>query len=294
MRKEQQNMFLANKTIKIIVPTYNAGLQFKQFIAALLNQRGLVRDDVLIIDSTSHDTTAQLAKDAGFTVKTIPQENFSHGGTRAKAVEQTKADIIVFLTQDAILAEPDSIEKLVSCLKDDSIAAVYGRQLPKPGANALDAFSRLYNYPTESHVNSLQDKAQNGIKTAFFSDSFAAYDRKKLLEIGNFPSTLDFCEDTFAAAKLLEAGYKTAYCAEATVYHSHDFTLAEEFTRYKNTGKFHKQQHYLMAEFGTAEGEGVKFVWNELKFLIKKGKWYLIPYAILHNVVKYTGYLAGK
>jgi rhamnosyltransferase len=90
------------------------------------------------------------------------------------------------------------------------------------------------------------------------------------------------------------AGYKTAYCAEATVYHSHEFTLAEEFTRYKNTGKFHKQQHRLMAEFGKAEGEGVKFAWDEVKFLIDKGKWYLIPYAVLHNAVKYAGYLAGK
>lgn len=146
-------MFFANKTIKIIVPTYNAGPKFKQFIAALLSQCGLVWEDVLIIDSSSQDNTANLAKAAGFTVKTIPQESFSHGGTRAKAVEQTKADIIVLLTQDAILAQPDSIEKLVNCLKDDTIAAAYGRQLPKPGANVLDAFSRLYNYPAESHVN---------------------------------------------------------------------------------------------------------------------------------------------
>lgn len=286
-------MLITGKTVKIIVPTYNAGPQFKQFIAALLSQRHFACEDVLVIDSSSKDGTEQLAKEAGFVVTIIPHEEFSHGGTRAKAVEQTEADVIVFLTQDAILAQPDSIEKLVNCLQDDCIAAAFGRQLPNLGANVLDAFARLYNYPAVSRVNSLQDKAKRGIKTAFFSDSFACYDRKKLLEIGNFDAKLNYGEDTVAAAKLLLAGYRTVYCAEATVYHSHNFTLAEEFDRYKITGKFHKEQQWLLQDFGKAESEGLKFVKAELKYLLKQGKWYMIPYAILHNVIKYIGYRSG-
>jgi rhamnosyltransferase len=286
-------MLIADKTVKIIVPTYNAGSKFKQFIAALLCQRNLVYEDILIIDSSSQDGTVQLANEAGFAVQVILREDFSHGGTRAKAVEQTEADVIVFLSQDAILAQPDSIEKLVNCLRDDTIAAAFGRQLPNPGANVLDAFARLYNYPAISRVNSIQDKAKRGIKTAFFSDSFACYDRKKLLKIGNFDTKLNYGEDTVAAAKLLLAGYKTAYCAEATVYHSHNFTLTEEFERYKTTGKFHQEQQWLLQDFGKAEGEGLNFVKAELKYLLEQEKWYMMPYAFLHNAIKYAGYKAG-
>ena len=287
-------MLIANKTVKIIVPTYNAGPKFKQFIAALLSQRHFACEDVLVIDSSSRDDTAQLAKEAGFVVQVIPHGDFSHGGTRAKAVEQTESDVIVFLTQDATLAQPDSVEKLVNCLQDDTVAAAFGRQLPNHGANVLDTFARLYNYPAISHINTLKDKSTKGIKTAFFSDSFACYDRKKLLKIGNFDSKLNYGEDTIAAANLLLAGYKTAYCAEATVYHSHKFTLTEEFERYKTTGKFHNEQQWLLKKFGKAEGEGVKFVKAELKYLLEQGKWYMIAYALLHNVVKYAGYNSGK
>lgn len=287
-------MIIANKTVKIIVPTYNAGPQFKQFLAALLSQRHFVLEDALIIDSASTDGTPHLAKDAGLAVQSIPRKEFSHGGTRAKAAEQIKADVIVFLTQDAILAEPDSIEKLVACFQDATVAAAFGRQLPNQGANVLDAFARIYNYPNISHISTIQDKTTKGIKTAFFSDSFGAYDREKLLEIGNFDQNLDFGEDTIAAAKLLMAGYKTAYCAEATVYHSHNFSLLEEYERYKTTGKFHKSQPWLLREFGKAEGEGMKFVKAELNYLIEQGKWYMIPSALLHNAIKYAGYRAGK
>jgi rhamnosyltransferase len=111
--------------------------------------------------------------------------------------------------------------------------------------------------------------------------------------MGNFDTKLNYGEDTIAAAKLLLAGYKTAYCAEATVYHSHNFTLAEEFTRYKITGKFHKEQQWLLQEFGKAEGEGVKFVKAELKYLLEQGNWRMIPDAFLHNAVKYIGYRFG-
>ena len=135
----------------------------------------------------------------------------------------------------------------------------------------------------------LKDK---GIKTAFLSDSFSAYKKTLLNKIGGFPD-VNFGEDTYVAAKLLMNGYKTAYCAEAKVYHSHGYSLLQDYKRSKEIGQFHKQEKWLLKTFGKAEGEGLNFVINEAKYLVKNGKLYYLPIAFLHNVVKYLGYKIG-
>lgn len=42
----------------------------------------------------------------------------------------------------------------------------------------------------------------------------------------------------FMAARMIQAGYKIAYCAEASVRHSHNYTPKQEFQRYFDTGYF--------------------------------------------------------
>ena len=280
--------------VKVAVPTYNGGRNFKNFITALQKQDELQPEDVLVVDSSSLDATAILAETAGFKVEVIPHNEFSHGGTRAKIVEELQGDIIVFLTQDAILKDKDSIKKLVSVFVDDKIAAVYGRQLPFEDTNTFGTFARKFNYGEESFINTMEDKKTKGIKVAFLSDSFSAYRKEALLSIGNFNKDLNFGEDTIAAGKLLLKGYNTAYCAKACIYHAHSYSIAEEFNRYKITGAFHKKEQWLLDTFGKAEGEGLKFVKEEIKYLVKEGKWYLVPWSFVRNVTKFVGYKIGS
>lgn len=287
-------MFINNKSVKIIILTYNAGPRFADSIIALNSQQGLEPADVLVIDSTSRDGTIMRAETAGYNIKVIPHAEFGHGDTRAWAVEHTEADIIVFLTQDAILAAPDAIATLVQCLDDEQIAAAFGRQIPYQEAGLFASFARSYNYPAENRINTFADRETKGIKAAFLSDSFAAYRKAALMEIGNFDKELDFGEDTIAAAKLLMSGYKTEYCVEAAVYHSHDFSLMQEFQRYRSTGRFHKEHSLLVDEFGKAESEGLKFLQAEMKYLQEQGKSYLVPWALVRDVAKYVGYWWGK
>ena len=68
-----------------------------------------------MIDSSSSDDTVALARAHGFDVQVIPKSEFNHGGTRQFGVNVLSAvDIIVFLTQDALLASPDAIERLLA------------------------------------------------------------------------------------------------------------------------------------------------------------------------------------
>lgn len=278
-----------NIPVSIIVPTYNAGKEFENLALMIKTQTANIRQ-VLVIDSSSTDETVNIAQKYGFAVEIIKKSEFGHGKTRQYALEKVKTEIVVFLTQDALLYDEFSIENLVRCLiSDEKIAVVYGRQMPYENTGILGKFARLYNYPPISKINNFEDRKIRGLKTAFLSDSFSAYKRMPLNKIGGFPD-VNFGEDTFVAAKLLMNGYKTAYCAEAKVYHSHDYSLIEQYKRNKEIGKFHREEKWLLETFGKAEGEGLKFVIMEAKYLIKKGKFYYLPVAFVHNVVKYLGY----
>lgn len=210
------------------------------------------------------------------------------------ALEMTATENVVFMTQDALLADNKAIQKLVEYLNSDSkLGAVYGRHIPYEHAGPLGTFSRLFNYPDSSFVNTLSDRQIKGIKAAYLSDVFACYKKSILKEIGGFPLNSDFGEDSYVAAKLLLGGYKTGYCAEAKVYHAHDYNLIQEYRRYRKIGNFHKQESWLLKEFGKAEGEGLKFVVNEVKWLINSGFWYMVPVAFMHNITKFLGYKLG-
>lgn len=278
--------------IGLVVPTFNAGSRWSHWLDALESQ-GLGAQDVLVVDSSSTDDTARLARRRGLKVVVIPTGQFGHGKTRQMAVDVlAEADVIIFVTQDAVFASPDAVSKLVGTFSDPSVGMAYGRQLPHPEAGAIAAHARLFNYPAEGRVTSLADVSRLGIRAAFASNSFAAYRRVALMEVGGFPANVILGEDTYVAAKLLLRGWKLAYCAEATVYHSHDYSVAEEFRRYFDTGVFHAREPWLRQTFGGAEGEGLRFLVSEWKYLLEKNPG-LLPMSLIRTLVKYLGFRMG-
>ncbi len=276
--------------VTVIVPTYNAGKEFKEFCRMLQKQTAAVKE-VIVVDSSSSDDTVMIAEDAGFTVKIIDKSDFGHGKTRQMALEMAKTEIVCFLTQDALLKNENSVKTLVEFLmSDDKLGAVYGRQVPYSRTGPLGKFARYYNYPETSFINQFTDKKTKGFKTAFLSDTFAAYKKTILLKVGGFPLQSNFGEDSYVAAKMLMAGYKTGYCAEAEVYHSHDYSLRQEWDRAREIKLFHKTEAWLLKTFGSPEGEGVKFVIAEIKYLFSQGKAKYLPIAVLNIIIKFLGY----
>jgi len=280
-----------NLKVAVIVPTYNAGHRFSPFLDALCGQTG--QFDTVIVDSGSDDATLSLAGKYHLNVVEISNEDFNHGGTRQLAVDSLSGvDIVVFLTQDAILADPGSLDYILKPFENNDVAAACGRQIPRKAAGAIESHARLFNYSDKSFIRSINDVSEFGLKTAFISNSFAAYRVSALNAVRNFPDNVIFGEDMYVATKMLTAGYKIAYVAEACVYHSHDYSLRQEMKRYFDMGVFHAREPWIRQELGGAESEGVKFVFSEVQYLFSHAFW-RIPEGILRTLFRYTGFRLG-
>ncbi len=278
----------------VLVPTCNPGPTWPNFLEAI-QQQAVQPLKVVILDSESTDGSAQAAQARGYQVQTVSRRRFNHGRTRQQGIEQhtSGAEFVIFLTQDAILADPYALRNLLQAFNDPQVAAAYGRQLPHHNATPIAAHARLFNYPPQSHTVTLQDKTHKGIKTCFLSNSFAAYRLSALHQVGGFATDLILGEDMHLAARLLLAGHAIRYQANANVYHSHSYSLREELGRYFDTGVFHAQQRWLIETFGSAANEGIQFIRSEQHYLIKKSA-YLLPEALLRNLMKYAGFKTGQ
>lgn len=277
---------------RVIVPTYQADKHLPTLLPALLEQSVKPRD-VLVVDSSSRDGTVHQFKEFGAEVIVIPQAQFDHGGTRRLAAQHcADSEFIVMLTQDAIPV-PGAFDRLLAAFDDPVVGAAYGRQRPRPQAAAIERHARLFNYPpASSTTRRFEDRERFGMKTVFCSNSFAAYRSSALREVGCFPEESFFGEDQIVAGRMLIAGWHLAYVSDAEAIHSHGYRIRDDFKRYFDIGVFHSRNRWLLDAFGTAEGEGMRFVLSELKYLIQHEP-VAIPSALARTILKYAGYRIG-
>ena len=210
------------------------------------------------------------------------------------AVEMLSEDIeiVAFLTQDVRLPDRYSLAKLVGSFADLQVAAAYGRQLPHEGASIYAAVDREFNYPAVSRIKSMADSRELGIKTTFLSDSFAAYRVQDLVAIGGFPK-INICEDMYVAGKLLLAGKHIAYVAEAEARHSHEPNILDMWHRYKEMGRFHRENPWIRESFGSASGEGMKLVRYQAERVYREKGIAGVMKILALDIVKFAAYKLG-
>ena len=259
--------------VSIIIPTFNA----EKYLEKLLNgiqAQSIKNYELIIIDSSSKDNTVKIAKEYTNNIIIIPQSEFDHGGTRTRAGQVAKGKILVYLTQDSLPFNDKSIENIIKVFSNKDIAAAYGRQISYKETNPFGKHLRKFNYSETSYIRNRDDIKKFGLKTAFLSDSFAAYRKSSLEDIDWFKDGLILGEDTYVGAKMILKGYSLAYVSEAKVYHSHSYTVWQEFKRYFDIGVFHKSESWILEEFGKAEGEGIRFIKSEITYLLNHNSWY--------------------
>lgn len=288
MEKNQNKM-----KIDVVIPVYKPDKVFEKTLKRLENQT-LKPERLILINTERNFFDETLVQPfSNVEVHHITKEQFDHGGTRHEGMMMSSAEIVVFMTQDAIPYDEHLLENLVKPFEDPQVAVVYGRQMADKKKNLLEAFTRTFNYPKESRKKTKEDLEQLGIKTFFCSNVCAAYRRTDYEQAGGFSRNTIFNEDMILASKFIEMGKAVYYEADAKVWHWHDYSAMEQLHR--NFDLAVSQQKYgglfLTVK---SESEGIRLVLATMKCLVKNGKNYLIPKLIWHSGFKWIGYKLGR
>jgi len=242
------------RPVSVLIPTYQ-GMEFLDRLMGGLAEQDLELEwDVYAIDSSSTDGTWEALGEWGsklpvpFSRERIHPVEFDHGDTRNLLAARTRGDLLVFLTQDAIPSDPSFLSKLVANFKDEDVAAVTCRNVPRPDAHLL---TKIFSendpgYAAGRREVRLSDVEDYGEMSAHerrllynFNDVAAAY-RRDVWERHPFPRT-PFGEDVLMARALLEAGHTIVYDDQATVEHSHDYTPEEHRSRGEIDARFNAE-----------------------------------------------------
>ena len=285
---------MENIKVDVIIPVYHPGKEFSVLLERLTEQTAVIHRIIAMNTEENYWNKELEQKYPLLEVHHLKKSEFDHGGTRAWAAELSDAEIMVFMTQDAVPADRNLIENLVKALeKEKMIAAAYARQLPNEMCSFAERYTRSFNYPEKSYVRTQRDLSLYGIKTFFCSNVCAAYKKEIYQELGGFVRKTIFNEDMIYAGKLIQMGYGIAYAADAKVIHFHNYSCMQQFHRNFDLGVSQAEHPEIFAGV-PSEGEGIKLVKKTINYLIQKREIWLIPGVILQSGCKYAGYLSGK
>lgn len=277
-------------TIDIICPLYNAEKYIEKLHNNILKQENVNISNILYILTESKDNTEEILLLHNCNYKKIKKEEFSHSLVREKSAFESKADIVVFITQDIVIENDNWLYNLTKDINND-IICTYSRQISK--YNNIEKYTRECNYPKNSQIKSKKDINELGLKTFFNSDASCAVNRKKFVELNGYDNkNLSISEDMYYAYKVIMNGYKIKYCADSIIYHSHNFTLKQIFDRYRLTGEFFKENKYLN-KYGTSNS-GFALAKYVLKRIIEEKKIGLLLRYPFDMAARLIGMKVGK
>lgn len=213
-------------TVSVIVPAYNAGKQFEQFIQSVKAQKGIQNVELVVVDSGSSDGTVELCQKNDVVLKQISNEEFTHSYARNLGASLASGDIFVFMTQDALPVGTYWLYNMIYPVITGEAAAVSARELCpettemfyKVAARGYAKFlntlhtSQLNQYSGNETMDELRRKASlTDIASAISAPIFKKYLYR-----------YDYAEDLDMGIRLLKDGYRVKILSDVRVLHGHN------------------------------------------------------------------------
>lgn len=287
------------RTVDVIIPTYKPDKKFSRLLRMLELQTYPIRKIIVMNTERSYWNDKGYEGIKGLEVHHLSKAEFDHGGTRNKGARYSRADIMVFMTDDAVPADNQLMERLAAAFdgrgpQGESVIMAYARQLPDKDCGFGERYTRMFNYPDSSRLKTRADLKELGIKTFFASNVCCAYDREKFWFQGGFTSPAIFNEDMIFAGKALrEDDYAVAYAAEARVIHSHNYSCMAQFRRNFDLAVSQADHPEVFGGL-RSESEGLRLVKQTAVYLVKQRRPWLVPGLFIKSGFKYAGYRLGR
>ncbi len=289
---------MRQRRVDVVIPTYRPGKKFARLLKMLTRQTYPVGKIIVMNTEKAYWNAGGFEGIPGLEVHHLTKEEFDHGRTRNCGMRFSRAEVVVFMTDDAVPADERLIEFLVKAFDQEgpdgeSVIMAYARQLPDKDCPLAERFTRAFNYPEESCIKTKADRKRLGIKTFFASNVCCAYDREKFWFEGGFIQKTIFNEDMIFAGKAIQDDYAIAYVAEARVIHSHSYTCRQQFCRNFDLAVSQADHPEIFGGI-RSEGEGIRLVKATARYLVEQKRPWLVPGMVVKSGFKYAGYRLGK
>jgi rhamnosyltransferase len=139
----------------------------------------------------------------------------------------TQGEVVVFVNADCTPQDSHWLRQLMAPFADPQVAAVFGRQIPRPGCWLL------YAKDTE---NTFGDGSQQRRWRHCFSMAASAV-RRSVWAALPFREDLKYSEDIDWTWRVRQQGYAVQYVAAAVAMHSHNYTPAQLHRRHFGEGR---------------------------------------------------------
>jgi GT2 family glycosyltransferase len=229
----------ARLTVSVILPVKNGAAHLADLLPVLLRQQAACNLEIIAVDSGSADDSVDILIEHGATVVAIEPASFNHGLTRNLGATHAHGDVLVFLNQTALPADPMWLETLVAPLTIDSdVVGVCSRVQPRSEADPLTRLdgNRDPSGSGERQIRRIEDwdqyarssESERRLLVNFHTVSAAI--RPGVLQEIPFREVL-MGEDILWAKEVLEAGYAIQHEPDSVVLHSHDYSFIEILQR---------------------------------------------------------------
>lgn len=226
--KAASNTFEGKICVSVVIPTYNAGTQFKRMLKKLNTQKLSGKLEIVVVDSGSSDGTPETAERCGAKLYRIPHKDFSHSYARNFGVEKAQGNVILFMTQDALPIGEDWVASMIAPIVSRKVAAVSARELCPESTEMFfkissRSFSAFLGVDREDKFNRLSEGErlnQNELRIrSNLSDVSCAIDRGVF---DKYRYRYDFAEDLDMGMRLIRDGYTILLSSNIRVLHGHN------------------------------------------------------------------------
>ena len=281
--------------ISVVIPVKDGGTDLVRCLDAIARQRIDEPVEVVVVDSGSRDGSGERARSLGARVHTIAPEEFHHGRTRNLGARIASGETLVFTSQDAYAGDELWLARLTAPLgRVDTIAGVYGRQLPHANATPPEQYFLDFLYGPNPRVQRLRNGDDLTFQATLFSNVNSAMPRA-LWDAYPFAEDIVMSEDQEWSRRVLRAGLELVYEPKAAVYHSHVYSVAGSMRRFFDSG-VSAEHSYVDGSASTAalRRAGARYATGELRWLWTTGQRRWIPYAAVYEAAKFAGLQLGR
>jgi len=212
---------MSEPKLSIIMRSYNEAWALKETLPALKAQS--MKDwELIVIDSGSTDGSVEMiqqAQPAHFVQ--IASSEYNPSKVMNHGMRLSRTPFGIFLNADATPQGSEWLAPLFEALQQEDVAAVFGRQIPRPDCQAVFAcdYERCFGPNRESaHWDHFFSMVSSGL-------------RKDIWARKGFDERLTYAEDDAYTRWCVTEGYKVVYCEDSVAMHSHNYTLEQSFKR---------------------------------------------------------------